>query len=420
MVVGSGFTGLQAALALARGGRQPIVLDAEALGHGASTRNNGAVIPYLYKKYDLLERKYGTERATALAGGGLDAVRYFVDFVRDEQIECGLVENDRYFFALTAAHFDRLAHNADLYQRSGVDTGWQTLSATAMREETGLSGFHGGVCARASLTIHPGLYHAGLLDRVQRAGVSLFDHSAVTGINPRPDAGYEIDVAAPPTSGGQPRRLRCNDVVVATNGYADAAAPWARRRLMPVRLHMAVTEPIPDEIRARVFPTPRVLVNSKTNITWARLTPDGTRVITGGCAGMDSEDSRANAEILHRNMARFIPALAPLSITHCWSGLMGFPFDQLPHTGSHAGVHYALGFCGAGVAMGSWLGHQLAGKILGAAGAETPFDDREFPAMPFYRGETWPVSLAMSWINLRDAWETRSAASRSPRPDVRP
>ncbi len=43
VVIGSGNVGLSAALTLARGGRDTLVLDADEIGHGASSRNAGYV-----------------------------------------------------------------------------------------------------------------------------------------------------------------------------------------------------------------------------------------------------------------------------------------------------------------------------------------------------------------------------------------
>ena len=43
VVIGSGFTGLSAALVLARAGRDVVVVDANVPGYGASTRNGGQV-----------------------------------------------------------------------------------------------------------------------------------------------------------------------------------------------------------------------------------------------------------------------------------------------------------------------------------------------------------------------------------------
>ncbi|MGB1357153.1 MAG: FAD-dependent oxidoreductase, partial [Candidatus Puniceispirillaceae bacterium] len=43
VVVGSGYAGLHAAIVLARAGIDVVVIDAEALGYGASSRNGGMV-----------------------------------------------------------------------------------------------------------------------------------------------------------------------------------------------------------------------------------------------------------------------------------------------------------------------------------------------------------------------------------------
>ena len=42
VVVGSGYTGLSAALQTARGGRSTVVVDADVAGWGCSTRNGGS------------------------------------------------------------------------------------------------------------------------------------------------------------------------------------------------------------------------------------------------------------------------------------------------------------------------------------------------------------------------------------------
>ena len=56
VVVGAGYTGLSAALTLARGGRHVVVLDANALGEGASSRNAG----FAGRSFTLGLRNYAT------------------------------------------------------------------------------------------------------------------------------------------------------------------------------------------------------------------------------------------------------------------------------------------------------------------------------------------------------------------------
>jgi gamma-glutamylputrescine oxidase len=65
-ILGAGFTGLWAALTLARAGRSVVVLDAHRVGFGASGRNGGQVNPGFNKSQQELEAKLGETRARAL------------------------------------------------------------------------------------------------------------------------------------------------------------------------------------------------------------------------------------------------------------------------------------------------------------------------------------------------------------------
>jgi hypothetical protein len=65
-IVGSGFTGLNAAIDLARAGRKVVVLDANDLGHGASTRNAGYVGQTLKHGFRDLQNSRGDDNAVAV------------------------------------------------------------------------------------------------------------------------------------------------------------------------------------------------------------------------------------------------------------------------------------------------------------------------------------------------------------------
>ena len=58
-IVGGGFTGLSAALTLARDGIDVVVLDAHRIGWGASGRNGGQLGSGQRVDQDVLEKKYG-------------------------------------------------------------------------------------------------------------------------------------------------------------------------------------------------------------------------------------------------------------------------------------------------------------------------------------------------------------------------
>src|SRR5689334_24923790 len=62
-IVGGGFCGLSAALALAKRGGNVAVLEAETLGWGASCRNGGMVLTGMKLPVPTLIKRYGRERS---------------------------------------------------------------------------------------------------------------------------------------------------------------------------------------------------------------------------------------------------------------------------------------------------------------------------------------------------------------------
>ena len=101
-------------------------------------------------------------------------------------------------------------------------------------------------------------------------------------------------------------------------------------------------------------------------------------------------------------MVHIVPALEGVKISHCWTGKTAFTFDMMPHTGSHDGVEYAMGWCGSGVPMGTYLGHKTALRVLGDPEAKSAFDGRPFPTKPFYTGRPWFMPLAVAWHKRKD------------------
>ena len=61
-----------------------------------------------------------------------------------------------------------------------------------------------------------------------------------------------------------------------------------------------------------------------------------------------------------------------------------------------------MGYCGSGVAMGSYLGHKIAHKLLGDSAGDSAFDDAPFHTRPFYYGKPWFLASAVAWYKFLD------------------
>jgi glycine/D-amino acid oxidase-like deaminating enzyme len=396
-VIGSGYTGISAALTLARAGRAVHVFEAERPGHGASTRNAGFVPRGLYSKLSKVIANFGLDRAIRLQREADRAADNMLDLIEREGIDCNFVRSGRFIGAVTPAHYEIQARELAL-MREHIGIEGEMVPRAAQHREVGSDFYHGGMVMSGTGALHPGRYHKGLMAAAERAGAIVLARTPVTG-TARDGAAFSVA-----TPGGI---VRAGAVIVATNGYTGAALPWHRRRVVPIESAVIITEPVAPDILGAVLPGGRTMTDSKVNMYSARLTPDGRRLQFMSNRGLLVRDIRVKAAEMQRAMARVFPQLATVRAEYCWTGRMGFSFDRVPHLGVHDGVHYAMGFCGAGMPMGTWLGHKIALRILEDRDGVTAFDDIPFRGRALYRGRPWFLPLVVHACNMRDAIDLR-------------
>ncbi|MBK5927746.1 NAD(P)/FAD-dependent oxidoreductase, partial [Rhodobaculum claviforme] len=218
-VIGAGYTGLNAALRTARGGRDTLVLDAQAPGWGCSTRNGGQISTAIKPDLAGLSGRLGPERARAVIAEGRASLDYMATLVAEEGIDCAFAICGRFNGAHTPRAYDAMARRAD------TDPDCIVIPRAEQHREIATDAYHGGVVQTHHAAIDPARYHRGLLDRVGAAGARVVGDTPVTALTP--DAGgWRLDTPRGP--------VRARDVVVATNGYTGAITPWLRRRVIPI------------------------------------------------------------------------------------------------------------------------------------------------------------------------------------------
>jgi len=397
-IVGSGITGLNAALVLARAGRSVVVLDAEDLGHGASTRNAGYVGRSLKHSFGDLMRGHGVDYAVKVYREMQAAFDAVVERVRDEQIECGFKICGRLVLTHTRRQYDGLAGELAL-RKTHLGTDFTMLPRGAVRGEFASDLYEGAALIPDLGAIHPGLYHRGLRERAASAGVAMIGRTAVERIVPVDGGGFDVATAQ--------GTVRARDVLVATNGYTGDFVPWLQRRLIPFDAYMIATEPLAPALMNRLLPTDRTYIDHVHDIISMRRSPDGTRILFLWRTGTRPTSARDKGRQLWLDAGRIIPEIATLKLSHSWTGRCAGTFDLWPHLVTHDGIHFAGGYCFAGVPMGTYLGTKAGHRILGNKAGETVFAERGFPTVPFYSGNPWFVPPLMSWYGLRDRWASR-------------
>jgi glycine/D-amino acid oxidase-like deaminating enzyme len=253
--------------------------------------------------------------------------------------------------------------------------------------------YHGGVVFPQHASIHPAKYHQGLLARVLAAGANVVGYCEGLSID-NVGNGFEVH-----TNKG---KIRCRDLVVATNGYTSSLTPWLRRRVIPIGSYIIATEPINEALINKLFPTDRHISDTCKVVYYYRPSPDRKRVLFGGRVSAREKNAAFSGPKLFKDMTRIFPELENTKISHSWCGTVAYTFDELAHTGCHNGIYYAMGYCGSGVSMSSYLGMRLGKKVLGLADGQTAFDDLPFPTRPLYNGSPWFLPAIVGWYRWQD------------------
>jgi glycine/D-amino acid oxidase-like deaminating enzyme len=391
-VIGSGYTGLQAALQTARGGRQTAVFDAEDAGWGCSSRNGGQVSTSVKPTLDTLTRRHGPQKAQDILAEGRQSLAYLGEFVQREGIDCSFGVVGRFHAAHNEAQFRQLARKVERRAPGpGVDA--YLVPRSEQRAEIGTDSYHGGVVYTRHASVDPARYHQGLLQRVQAAGAQVLIRCPVLGLE-RDGARFKLTTARGTTL--------ARDVVVATNGYTGALTPWLRRRVIPIGSYIIATEEMPREQVAALIPHNRIVSDTRKVVFYYRASPDQRRIVFGGRVSFNETDPRVSGPILYRDLVGIFPALASVRISHSWCGFVAYTFDEMMHLGRHEGIHYAMGYCGSGVGMGSYLGMRLGQQVLGLAEGRTAFDGLAFPTRPLYTGKPWFLAPSIRYYRWRD------------------
>jgi glycine/D-amino acid oxidase-like deaminating enzyme len=394
-VIGGGFTGLSAALALAKRGASAAVLDAGRMGGGASGRNGGQCNTGVAQDYVALYAQLGAERARGCYRAYASAVETVERLIRDEQIDCDYLASGKLKLAAKPHHLEHLEKTAELIRRE-VDPDVELIGRDRIRSEVGSDSFYGGLLQKHGGQMHMGKFAVGLANAAARNGARLFENASVTSIE-KDGGAYRIVSAR--------GELRAKQVLIATGPSRHGPFGWYRRRLAPVGSFIVVTEPLPAAELARLLPERRSYTTSRLMHNYFRVTPDA-RLLFGGRARFTASEQPSDAKsgrILQANLVQMFPSLADARIDYCWGGLVDITADRLPRAGQHDGIYFSMGYSGHGTQMSTHMGQVMA-DVIGGNAAANPWREFDWPAIPGHTGKPWFLPLVGTYYRIKDVF----------------
>jgi glycine/D-amino acid oxidase-like deaminating enzyme len=391
LVVGSGYTGATAAIRLRQAGAQVVLVDQQKLATRASARNGGMTLTGLSKGVASCEKKLGREMVKRLFMEALESVNTVERIVTEGKIDCHFQRYGHLEAAFKPSHFEHLKHeHENLAAHFNHET--KLIAPEDLSAEIGSSLYHGALLDPVSAGVQPAKYIAGLVSLAEQSGVELHEEVTAEQIERR---GSKFMVR---TSWGD---ILADDVIVATNGYTSGLTPWIQRRLVSTRSLMIATAELPAHLAQSLIPKGRMIFDTKIFLYYFRLSPDGKRLLFGGRPKSQRMSLRQNAEFMHRHLLKVYPQLKEVRIDYTWWGKLGFTRDLLPHIGRHEGCHYALGYCGHGVALATYCGERLAEMVLGQE-TRSAFTEPKFRAIPLYNGKAWFRPILYTYYGIKD------------------
>ncbi len=395
VIIGAGFTGCAAALALALRGARVRVLDANSVGWGASGRTGGQVIPGMKFDPDEIDAMFGPElgpRMVAAAGSVGDEV---FGLVERHSIACDAQRKGWLQPAFSPRSLELALRRCAQWQGRGAPV--VPVSHSRMAQVLGTDHYLGGWEDRRAGHVQPLSYVRGLAAVAQRSGAVFHNESAATSLTHQ-GAKWRIT-----TLKGV---IEADQVLLATNGYTDGLWPGLARTVVPMISFQAATAPIPDSLGKSILPEGHCASDTRRLLWYFRRDAHG-RLIMGGRAPYREDRGAADAGYVRNAVNRLYPQLVDTPFEFHWSGKVAMTQDHLPHLHRlDNGLWAALGYNGRGVGLATLMGRFLAELASGASPQDIPFPVTAMRPIIGYPFTRMAARVLTTYYRVRDQFET--------------
>ena len=394
-IVGGGIAGCSAALHAAEAGARVVLVEANEIGWGASSRNAGHLPPATKHDPDEIIARYGAAAGQRLIDAAEQGPVVLGKLIQRHGIDCdysvpGIIMAAHTEKALRA-HEKRVAY----WQARGRPV--ELLDRGQAADMIGSDYYLGAAIDRRGGRINPLAYVRGLARAAIKAGAVLHEGTRATGLA-RDGVRWKLT-----TPQGE---IEADRVFLCTNAYTDNLWPELRTTIVPVRAYQFASRPLRDNVAKSILPGGQPMTDSRRLLSGIRMHHGDGRLQFGGQGPAFGPQGEPHWRATYARLQRIFPQLGALETDYWWSGFMAFNADNSWHIHDLApGLLAMLGCNGRGVVLATLWGRELARHAAGVAA-------REFVLPPSAPRRLWLHSVARPLVSgliryyaLRDAIE---------------
>lgn len=407
-IIGGGFTGVSTAYHFSR--RYPdkrvVLLEAKTLANGASGRNGGMMLNWIYGVGPMTPEM--TARMYAATNGAIDTIEAVI---REHNLDVSY-RRDGTMEVFTRPERAEEAH-AEIEALQALGIPMQFLDGAAARRLIGLQGIYGAAFDPNEGQLNGAQYVRALRPVLQAQGVAVYEQTPVLKVAEGPT----VTLTTPHGS------VRAAAVVLATNAYTGKLG-YFRKAYFPLHSHVFATAPLTDTDAERLgWHSSAGFSDDLNRISYATRTREGHIVFGGGSnrsygylfnnrtafPGAPDSARRAFAD-MQQTMDAYLPGSLQLPVAHRWTGTLAITLRRncsMGVRGAHRNVYYALGYSGHGVTAANMAGQVLTDLYSGA--------DARWRGMPFVDADFAPIPLEpFRWMGYQMFTRLTGRSPREP------
>ncbi len=364
-IIGGGYTGLATAwhLATSQPSLNIILLEARQVGHGASGRHGGMVLPQLgVEAFEIASDLTTHKQLYDLTVKGMKSLQ---KLVKSKGIECDLRLDGYLYTFLDEEDLPYYEEYVEEVQQAGLPL--ELWDEDEVAEALGTEIYSGGVYDPNGGSVHAMKLVKVLKAAAEGAGVRIFGDSPVLNITEGETMLLQVGKAK--------RTVRTKAIVLATNGYTSKLG-YFKYQVMPVHVQTAVTPPLsPAQLETIGWESRLPFYDSREYLYHLVLTPDNRIVIGGGaaeyCFANDlryCQDLTKTSSLMLNQLISMYPPLKGIQFEYVWDGILGVSFDDVPVVGvmgKYRNIYYGLGYSGQGVNLSFVFGEIITALYQG-------------------------------------------------------